>query len=282
MAYKTVLVHCNDKTRMRRLLGPALDVAARFGAHLVGLSIAPPIVVVPAGMPGSPDTIVLDEHCKAYRRDNPEMKAAFEAAAHARGVETTWREAETEGVTAADVALRYARVADLIVAGQTDTDWPGSPHLDIADRLVLESGRPVLIVPNTGPRPSVGTRIAVAWNGGREAARAAFDALPLLRHAGDVKLVSIGPQPDGEQPAGAALADLRATLARHGVACDVIESVQPPHTNAGKALLALSAEQGADLLVMGCYGHSRLREFVFGGATKHVLGHMTLPVLMSH
>lgn len=281
MAYKTVLVHCNDKSRMHRLLGPALDVAAPFGAHLVGLSITPPIVVVPAGMPGSPDTIVLDEHCKAYRRDNPEMKAAMEAAAHARGLDTAWHEAETGSTTVADIALQHARVADLVVASQTAPDWLGSPHLDIADRLVLESGRPVLIVPNAGPQQAIGRKIVVAWNGAREAARAAFDALPLLQHASEVRVVSISPQADGDRPSGVACAEICATLTRHGVKCEATEAVER-QANAGKALLTLSADWGADLLVMGCYGHSRLREFVFGGATQHVLDHMTMPVLMSH
>ena len=281
MAYKTVLVHCNDKSRMHRLLGPALDVAGPFGAHLVGLSITPPIVVVPAGMPGSPDTIVLDEHCKAYRRDNPEMKAALEAAARARGLDTAWHEAETGSTTVADVALQHARAADLVVASQTAPDWLGSPHLDIADRLVLESGRPVLIVPNAGPQQAIGRKIVVAWNGAREAARAAFDALPLLQHASEVRVVSISPQADGDRPSGVACAEICATLARHGVKCEATEAVER-QANAGKALLTLSADWGADLLVMGCYGHSRLREFVFGGATQHVLDHMTIPVLMSH
>ena len=94
MAYKTVLVHCNDKSRIARVLAPATQVAAGFQAHLIGLSVTPPVIIIPTGMPGAPDTMVIDEHCKAYRKDNPEMKAAFETAGRARNVASEWREVD--------------------------------------------------------------------------------------------------------------------------------------------------------------------------------------------
>lgn len=281
MAYKTVLVHCNDKSRIRRLLGPAVDVCAEFDAHLIGVSVTPPMVVIPAGMPGTPDAVVLDEHCKAYRQENPEMKSVLEAAAQAHNLVGEWREADATSTTVADVVLQHSRAADLVIASQTAPKWPASTHLDIADRLVVESGRPVLIIPNEGPQQAIGKRILVAWNARREAARAVFDALPLLRRAKEVKVAWVNPQSESELAQDIPAADICATLARHGVKCDATEVVQP-RTNVGQTLLVRSAEFGADLLVMGCYGHSRLREFVLGGATQHVLGHMTIPVLMSH
>ena len=281
MAYRTVVVHCNDKSRILRVLGAAVDVCTQFDAHLIGVSVTPPIVVIPAGMPGAPDTVVLDEHCKAYRQDNPEMKAALEAAAHAHNLVAEWREADAASTTVADVVLQHSRAADLVIAAQTAPKWPGSVHLDVADRLVVESGRPVLIVPNEGAQQSIGRKILVAWNARREAARAVFDALPLLRRASEVKVVWVNPQSESELAQDIPAADICTALARHGVKCDATEVVQP-HTNVGQTLLVRSADFGADLLVMGCYGHSRLREFVLGGATQYVLGHMTIPVLMSH
>jgi nucleotide-binding universal stress UspA family protein len=279
MAYKTVLVHCNDKRRIQRLLGPAADIAAAFQAHLIGVSVTPPVVVIPTGMPGAPDTMVIDEHCEAYRKDNPEMKAAFEAAARARNLVAEWREDDAGNSTVADVVQQHARAADLVVAAQTDKAWAGSSHLDIADRLAVESGRPVLIVPNDGPQREI-ARVLVAWNARREAARAVFDALPLLQRAREVKVVWVNPQSESELAQDVPAADICSALARHGVKCEAATEVVPPRGNVGQTLVKRAAE--ADLLVMGCYGHSRLREFVLGGASAYVLAHMPVPVLMSH
>jgi nucleotide-binding universal stress UspA family protein len=281
MAYKTVLVHCNDKARLSRVLDHAAEVAGAFQAHLIGLSVTPPAVIVPAGMPGAPETVVVDEHCRVYRQGNPEMKAAFEAAGRARSLPAEWREVDAGARNVADVAIEHAHAADLVVAAQTDRTWAGSGHLDVADQLVMESGRPVLIVPNEGKRRELGRKILLAWNARREAARAAFDALPLLERAAEVKCIWINPQSEETAARDVPAADICEALARHGVKCEATEAVRP-YSNVGRTLLASAEDFGADLLVMGCYGHSRLREFVLGGASEHVLKNMTIPVLMSH
>jgi len=279
MDYKTILVHCNDKARLPRLLGPAVTLGTLFKAHLVGVSVTPPVRVFPAGMPGVADTVVLDEHCEAYRADNPSMKAAFEAAAGVRSVATEWREGEAGNGSVAETVLEHARTADLIIAAQAVPGWNNSWQLDIPDRLALESGRPVLIVPNEGAAPrSPGKRIVLAWNDSREAARAVFDALPLAKSAEKVLAVQFDPNDGSRRDAAAALC---AALDRHGVRCES-HLAESPDGDVGKALLAQCGRVNADLLVMGCYGHSRLREVVFGGATRHVLTSMALPVLMSH
>jgi nucleotide-binding universal stress UspA family protein len=123
--------------------------------------------------------------------------------------------------------------------------------------------------------------VLVAWNARREAARAVFDALPLLQRAKEVKVVWVNPQSEGELARDVPAADICTALARHGVKCEATQAVQP-HSNVGRTLLMQAKDYGADLLVMGCYGHSRLREFVLGGASEYVLRHMTVPVLMSH
>jgi nucleotide-binding universal stress UspA family protein len=281
MAYKTILAHCNDKARLRRVLEPAVEIAGAFEAHLTGLSITPPAVIVPAGMPGAPATVIVDDHCQAYRADNPEMKAAFEGMSRARHLAAEWRELEAGTRIVADVALEHAHAADLIVAAQTDGKWAGSGHLDVADRLIMGSGRPVLVIPNAAKQGEIGRRILVAWNARREAARAVFDALPLLQRAGEVKCIWVNPQSEDAIAQDVPAADICAALARHGVKCEAAESVRP-YADVGRTLLACAGDFGADLLVMGCYGHSRLREFVLGGASEHVLRSMTIPVLMSH
>jgi len=279
MSYKTILTHCNDMKRLSRLVGVAAPLAAAFGARLVGVSVIPPVAVIPAGMPGAADVIVIDEHAKAYRAENPVMRRAFEQAARAHDIVAEWREGDAGRSSVASVVMRHARTADLVVALQTASDWKGSLDLDIADRLALESGRPVLIVPNMGSHHAIPRRIVVGFTDRREATRAVFDALPLLQRADVVTVIEVDPKPGAE--IAEIRAALRATLSLHGVICQE-ETVASRQGNVGDALLACCERMQADLLVMGCYGHSRLREFVLGGASRHLLAGMTLPVLMSH
>jgi nucleotide-binding universal stress UspA family protein len=280
MAYKTILVHCNDKTRMGQTVGAAVELAEKFQAHLVGLSVAPPVLIVPTGVPGSPDTMAIDERAQVYRRDNPAMKAAFQAAVDGKTLTSEWREEDAGTSTIADVVIGHARAADLVVAAQRDWHWSVSAELDVGDRLAVAAGRPVLIVPNEGVHSGIGGRVVVAWNGRREAARAAFDALPLLRQAKEVKVLAVDLLSEAEPNQDFAATDLCAALARHGITCEAVAAASDG--NVGATLLRRAIEHRADLLVMGCYGHSRLSELVFGGATRHMLRHMTIPVLMSH
>ncbi len=127
----------------------------------------------------------------------------------------------------------------------------------------------------------IGERVLAAWNARREAARAVFDALPILQRAKEVRVVWVNPQSERELAQDIPAADICAALARHGVQCQAVEE-ERPHIGVGETLLACAKDYEADLLVTGCYGHTRLREFVFGGASRHVQEHMSIPVLMSH
>ena len=280
MVYKTILMHCNDRRRIAALLTPTVRLAEAFQSHLIGLSIVPPISVVAGGVPGAPP-FTIDAHCQLYREQSPAMRTAFEETVRGRGMAAEWIDDDAGGYSVAEYALPHARTADLVVASQTDPEWALTDWLDIPDRLAMESGRPVLIVPNTGAREEIGEKVLVAWNGRREAARAVFDALPILERAKSVKVVWINPRTERETAGDVPALDIGAALARHGVRCEATE-VTRPRENAGKVLLDCAREGGADLLVMGCYGHTRLRELVFGGASRYVLSHMSIPVLMSH
>ena len=141
----------------------------------------------------------------------------------------------------------------------------------------MVSGRPVLVVPYAGRHEGLGSRVLVAWNASREAARAVHDALPLLTRARSVVVLAVDP-PDEDHIPGA---DIAAHLAHHGVHVEARHTVAPD-IEVGDELLNLISDLGADLLVMGAYGRSRWREAVFGGATRHILAHMTVPVLMAH
>jgi nucleotide-binding universal stress UspA family protein len=278
MSYKTILMHCNDERRIGNLLAPAMNLAEHFQGHLIGLSVAPPPIV--AGAPSGPP-IIIDAHCALYHAESLAMRALFDDAARGRALVAEWRDEAADGLTVADLVLEHAHAADLVIASQTHAVWPGSEHLDIADRLAIEAGRPVLIVPNAGVHDRIGEKVLVAWNAHREAVRAVFDALPLLQKARDVRVVWVNPQSERELAQDLPAADICVALACHGVKCQATEQVAP-RVGVGETLLACAKDFESDLLVMGCYGHTRLREFVFGGASRHVLTHMSVPVLMSH
>jgi nucleotide-binding universal stress UspA family protein len=208
-------------------------------------------------------------------------KQIFEEAARGHAFVAEWRVIESRHPDIGRAIVEQARAADLVIAGQTDPKWDLSPIFDIPERLALESGRPVLVVPYAGSFGEVGKRVVVAWNNRREASRAVFDALPLLAGADQVRVLWINPARDGVAPDELPTAEITGALARHGVKAEAAHSVAPD-IDVGNELLSRAADLSADLIVMGCYGRSRFRELIFGGATRHILQHMTVPVLLSH
>jgi len=224
-----------------------------------------------------PDEIIRLEEQKLQERA-AEVKKLFTKAAITSSAATEWRCEQSPLVDLATGLLRYTPSTDLIVMSQL---LGTSADLEIAAEVVMGAGRPVLIIPGVGEFQEIGTRVVIACNGKREATRAAFDALPLLEKADSVHILTINPDGgrggDGFSPGS----DLALALSRHGIKA-VTATSHPADISDGDDLLSRIADESCDLLVMGCYGHSRLREFIFGGVTRHILKHMTVPVLMSH
>jgi nucleotide-binding universal stress UspA family protein len=281
MSYKDLLVGLDSGASARERIEIAAALAERFAAHLVGL--------YPLPMPEAPrhfgyyDPALLNpffEELRARARDAADKtREVFEHIASLHGVSAEWREIP-EGADA-DPAV-HARYADLAILGQLDPD-SGEPDMirPRPEQVTLASGRPILVVPYAGNFPNLGRRVVIGWNASREAARAVNDAMPLLTAAEIVSILTIdpreGPRAHGELPG----ADISLHLARHGVKAEIERAVSPD-LPVGEALLSRAADLGADLLVMGAYGHSRARELLLGGATRSLLRSMTLPVLMSH
>ena len=283
MAYKTILVHFNDERRLPYLLDAALTMARSSSAHLIGLAVLPPMIIIPDTEAG-PGTVI-DAHRIAYQEQMDRMRTAFENVKREPGLTTEWRALDGQDVNpfgdVAMVVLDHARSADLVIAGQANPQWALSSYLDVAEQLILESGRPVLVMPKGGSVRSIGKRILVAWDGRREAARAAFDALPMLKAADLVNVCCVDPAADETGSDVPTVSEICTALARHGVKCEAMPPIRAER-GVGSALLATADKQRADMLVMGCYGHSRLREYIMGGASHYVLSHMHVPVLMSH
>ena len=278
MTYKTIVVHVGGEARRRERLDIACSLAAAFDAHLVGL-FALAEFLVPFALGGNAGEVIAEE---GRWRDEAarSAKSDFQAAAARAGVaKTEWRRSERGVLGAARVSARYA---DLVVVGQADPDHVDEARMpaSFAEDLVLSAGRPVLVVPYAGRFSAVGSRVLVAWNAGREAARAVTDALPLLQRAKSVEVVAFEPRRSGADHGAEPGADIALYLARHGV--KVSAARQQADIDVGSQILSRAADTDADLIVMGAYGHSRAREVVLGGATRSLLEAMTVPVLMAH
>jgi nucleotide-binding universal stress UspA family protein len=280
MDYKTILVHLDAAARRSERLELGFALADRYDAHLVGL-----FALSAARLPSyvRADTSAMLEAAQDKRR----AEAAGEAAALFRtaatrygGMKTEWRVSNADALRAVQLGARYS---DLVVVGQRERDRDREGESGVApefiDELVLSCGRPVLIVPYAGHFRDAGKRVLVAWNASAEAARAVADALPLLARAESVEVIVFegGPLGDHGQEPGA---DAALYLARHGVKATV-SRYGIPRVDVGSQILTRAADMSVDLIVMGAYGHSRLRELVLGGVTRTILESMTVPVLMS-
>ncbi len=277
MSYKDLLVHVDDSRRCDARLELAAALAKRFDAHLAGLAVDPGIVMpIMADAAVSPELLETLEADRAARIEA--AQSAFDSAMQAAGLEAEWRTEIGEPVSR--IAL-HARHSDLVVVGQDDSEGGLDVVGGLADALVMTCGRPVLIVPYIGAPETLAKRVMVAWDGGREAVRAINDALPLLIGADLVEVVSVNPEKRGSDHGEIPGADMCLHLARHGVKAEA-QHIAASDVDVGNMLLSRLADVGADLLVMGAYGHSRWREIVLGGATQQVLSEMTVPVVMSH
>ncbi|HEY3911042.1 MAG TPA: universal stress protein [Stellaceae bacterium] len=281
MSWKDLLVVLDPGADTPGRVELAVALAERFAAHLVGLYSIPS--AEPRRHAAYPDLAMLEPVYHEWRERALEQaeaaRLAFEDAARRRGLAAEWR-AVTEGPEADPVI--HARCADLAILGQRDPDneqmamFRPSP-----EPVILGTGRPVLAVPYAGQFATVGRHVLIAWNAGREAARAVADAMPLLTIAERVDVLIVDPPPATEGSGEAPGSDLARYLARHAVEVQ-IERTQSAGVPVGELILSRAADLGADLLVMGAYGHSRARELLLGGATRSILASMTIPVLMSH
>lgn len=272
---RDLLVHVDGSQAGRRRVQFAADLAVRTGARLSGIHVTPPAEVPPLYKPSLVEKVAADLSSKLALDAHAAAKV-FSEEATGRVAEVCWFEAE--GDVAQGISYR-ARYADLVILGQYE--WQGSPEthpLPIAHSVVLRCGRPVLVVPAVA-QPSLLARIAVAWDGSREAVRAVHDALPLLRLSRSVQIVTlISPSAeDNEVDAESLLAH----LAKHGI--EIGTDVLQVRTVEEHDSLRKQIEQGHyDLLVMGGYSHPMWLEFIFGGVTQSVLLSSKIPVLVSH
>ena len=277
MAYKTILVHCDVSRGTAGRLRIAADLADRFGGHVIGLYVRRAFQA-PAFTDAGP---AMDSLYRTYettvRAEEAMATAAFRDAVGNKGLSSEWRVADgyVDEILAAE-----ARVADLVIVGQAEPDSPPTTtSADLAEGIAMAAECPVLIVPYIGAAKPPGKTVMLCWNDSREAKHVATAALPLLVAADKVIVLIIDPKADRtrEEPG----ADVAVWLARHGVKVTV-QRDSAADSDVGGVILSRAADHDIDLIVMGIYGHSRLRERVLGGASRTLLASMTAPLLVAH
>jgi nucleotide-binding universal stress UspA family protein len=255
----------------------AVSVAAALEAHLTGVAFIYDPVVPISGAGYIPAEII-----ETQREDNETAAEAaiksFSAAADQAGISAEPLIPSASLAAAGDQFARMARHFDLAIVGQAQPEISSMEQI-IAETTLFESGRPMLMVPYIQKAPFKTENVMICWDGGRMAARAVADALPIIRNSGRVEIVMVANERGKQDEIEGA--DIGQHLARYGLKVDV-HRISGGNIDVGDALLSHAADSGADLMVMGGYGHSRLREFVLGGVTRSIFESMTVPVLMSH
>lgn len=271
VSIKDILVHVDPSPACEERVRLTMRLAHRFGAFVTGVFVLPsPAMLIP------PDSGAAAVAVSAYLAELEDAATKtggqFLNRLHGEGLDGAWH--LEHGAPAFNIS-RHARPTDLVVLGQHDPDHP--TVLTTPEDVVLSCGLPVLMVPFAGKFDSMGENSAIAWNSSREATRAVHDALPLFMQKKKVTVISVNPEPGDEEIRG----DLVNHLERHGfdakAETDVTNDLLP-----AEMILSWVADTESDLVVMGAYSRSRLREMILGGMTRDMLRSMTVPVLMAH
>lgn len=279
MEIKRLLLHLDHSKGCRNRLEAAFAMARRSQASIDGLFIVPDYVV-PSYVEAQISVDLITEVTeKAIARAEEALLACRQLAADA-GVEMEAHVVEGQVVP---ILREHSKYADLLLLGQDDPDDPDNTSYGLADALLFEGACPCLVVPHSGKLAAPGQRILLAWNASRESARAMREALPLLQTAETVVVLSSEPnQGEGLIARGHPHAEeLARTLEAHGVD-SVSSGISDTDMNPADAILGQAADMNADLIVMGAYGHTRLREIILGGVTRELLKRTTLPLFLAH
>ena len=279
---KSILVPTEHGSAMASALDTALLLAQKFGSCIEGFPLRPAVADLVAMDPDSGLTMVAVKENDAEMVRQAEM--LFRAFMESRHLSQRIGEGQTslswswlnDAPSGHDFVGSYGRVFDMIVLARPGDEWQ-SPSMITLESALFESGRPVLIAPPASPR-SLGTNILVAWNNSTEQARTMADAMPLLRLAERITILTV----EGATVAGPSGEQMARSLKLNGIAADTVTMKPVGKRSAGETILAKADELGCDLIVKGAYTQSRLRQMIFGGTTRHILANAKLPLLMAH
>ncbi len=275
MTYRSLMVYLDPEQASEPALRIACELADRFKSEVIGVSAGLPAAPIHAD--GMIASSVLEVDYDGLNRAIESCETRFRSALKNSGCSLQWR---SGAAYPADFLVAEARAADLLVVGRSENLAPLGPHqlLDIGD-AVMRAGRPVLVVP---PRStSLATnRMLVAWKDTAESRKAIGAALPMLRKAEELTVVEIVSDASERDAAAARVADVVNWLQRHGIQASA--RVELSAGDAGSQLDAIASEARIDIIVAGAYGHTRLREWIFGGVTRHLLQQSSACALLTH
>lgn len=282
MSYKTILVCLSNKEEAERLIPVAAMVCRQFNAHLVGIHVVQTMEIHPS-LSMQITAIAITELHAIQEQQAKEVKEVFEKLTNAEEFVSEWKQIETTNSESGDRIAEQACSADLVIMAQADPEHGAHSGQAIVQRQVIErSGRPTLIIPQYGNFEHIGKRVLIGWSGTNQCTRAVHDALPFCQQSSETRIFWVS---GDDKYANARIErsghEIAVALDRHGVKASVAHH---PRTDIpiGDELLNEAADAGADLIIAGAYGHSRLYDFVIGATTSHLLKFMTVPVLLAN
>lgn len=273
---KTILACLTTKEHADDIFAAVIPLARRHMAHLIGLHTTEALVVYPGVYMHVPDT-AYSTFDASQKEISEAIEADFEDRMNSEAFASEWRSVKAQSMTAADHMVEASRTADLVVMAQADTATDRVDQHHVQEQVIRYSGRPVLHVPSGYRGEEIGQSVIIGWSSSREAARAVHDALPLMAKGAKVAIVSVS---SGDTSQSADTSQLASALDRHGLSVEVVER-HAAKRDVAEILEREALERGADLIVTGAFGHSRIYDFVVGAVTLALMKSAKVPVLFS-
>jgi len=279
MDFKNILIHLDHSSGCQNRLKAAFDISNKFGAKLNGLFVVPDYVVPSYVEAQISVDLITDVTEKAIARAKEKL-AEYQKLADDAGVSMESQVIEGQVIP---ILREHSKYADLLMLGQDQPDDPDNASYGLADALLFEGGCACLVVPHSGKLAAPGKRVLLTWNASRESARALREAMPFLTRAESIVVLSSEPD-DGKDDIARGhphAQELSRFLESHGI--DAVSSgISDPDISTSDAIIGQAADMNADLIVMGAYGHARLREIILGGVTRDLLKQSSVPLLLAH
>lgn len=282
MSYRTILVHLESLSQAENLLKAAVQLAGQHQSHLIGTFVTHPLELYIARVS---DAHTSGEIANALMKEQIErgkkLEVLFEKATEGQNLVAEWRFDKNLLSPMSAGVLEQARSADvLMVSTELEANQRGFSHENIAP-VITNSSRPTIVVPEDIQDKPFGKFVFVAWDSSRESSRAVFDALPILKGADTVWLHRVNSTNESKRHTDESTRNLADALARHDVKIEISETSSSSR-KVGQEILTCARDRGADCIVMGAYGHSRMHGFLLGDVTRHLLGNTPVPLIMSH
>ncbi len=280
MTYKTITLSLKHPENAERLCAYAAMVARKFNAHLIGVFTAPTFDAIPT-MFSVANIEQMTSVVEKRKQTSNQIKAIFDKTVASEDFISEWREAGAYDFNPDQQYIADWIGSDLIIMGQSNPDRAPRSQQNLIEKAVMNSGRPVLVLPYAGTFETVGETILLGWSGTRESSRAAHDALPFIRDAKATQIFWVGKQNEKTRYIEQTAEQIAIGLDRHGAKVTVTHR-EPGSISIGDELLNEASDMGADLIVTGGYGHSRVYDFVLGATSNHLLKTITVPILLAH